>query len=120
MANDPEGKERAKRRCTEGHEAAGVTQEAVDAARKLAKLVGWLGEKLAAPNPPPTAAPITPPVHPESLDAAMKNASPPETTPPAGQGPPAGRASQAAASAATSQASAQGVGGLQGGTITPT
>ena len=39
MANDPEGKERAKRGCAEGHEATGVTQEAAqeefDAAHKL-------------------------------------------------------------------------------------
>ena len=59
MATDPEEKERAKRRCNESHEAAGVIQEAaqeeVDTAHKLAKLIGWVGEKLAAPNPPPPA-----------------------------------------------------------------
>ena len=31
------------------------TQEEIDTAHKLAKLVGWVGEKLAAPNPPPRA-----------------------------------------------------------------
>ena len=69
--------------CAEGHDAAGVTQEAVheevDAARKLAKLVGWVGEKLAAPNPP-SPGPATPPVHPESLDATVKDATLPEPT----------------------------------------
>ena len=63
MANDPEGRERAKWRCTEGHESAGVTQEAaqeeVDTARKLAKLVRWVGEKLTAPNPSPPPPPAT-------------------------------------------------------------
>ena len=57
MTNDPEGKARAKRRCTERHEATGFTEEAaqeeVDIAHKLATLVGWVGEKLVALIPPP-------------------------------------------------------------------
>ena len=95
---------------TNGEAAA---QEEIDTAHKLAELEGWVGEKLAAPNPPPTAAPVTAPVPPESLDATMKDTTPPETIPPTGQRAPAGGASQAA-SAMSSQASAQGLGGLQG------
>ena len=48
MANDPEGKERAKRRCTGGRWSHPGGHEC-----KLAKLVGRVGEKLAAPTPPP-------------------------------------------------------------------
>ena len=112
LATDPEEKERAKRRCNESHEAAGVTQEAaqeeVDTANKLAKLTGWAGEKL------PPQAPAD-----SSVDATVKDATLPETDLPRGQVPPGGLpASQN--SAASSQASAQGFSGLQGGNTTPT
>ena len=64
--------------------------------------------------------PPTPPVHPESLDATMKDATLPETNLPMGQGtaPAAGVDSQAAASVMSSQASAQGLGELQKGIAT--
>ena len=108
MATDPEEKERAKRRCNESHEAAGVTQEAaqeeVDTAHKLAKLIGWVGEKLAAPNPPllprchphpkpqQTAVPLMPP---------WKMPPSPEMGLPMGQAPPGGASSQNPAASST-------------------
>ena len=91
LATDPSRrKKREKRRCNESHEAAGVTQEAaqeeVDTAHKLAKLIGWVGEKLAAPNPPPAPALVTPQVPPtdKSVDATMRDATPPESALPTG------------------------------------
>ena len=93
LATDPEEKERAKRRCNQSHEATGVTQEAaqeeVHTAHKLAKLIGWVGEKLAAPNPPPPApAPTTPhsPPTDNSVDATMKDATPSGNRPTHGAG----------------------------------
>ena len=101
MATDPEERERAKQRCNESHEAAGVTQEAaqeeINTAHKLAKLIGWVGEKLATTQPtsscPTSCYTANPPDRQQCRCYHERCHSPPGNRPAHGTGP-AGRGRQ--------------------------